>query len=450
MSVRTVVFLALALVGEVFAADVRVDFRREIGRIKPMHGTGQGPLRGWDDFRMFKYLKEAGIPFVRLHDVGGPFGKNVFVDIPNLFRDFDADENDPKNYDFAFTDLYVSNLVANGVEPYFRLGVTIENAAPRVKAYRLYPPKDSAKWARICEHVIRHYTEGWADGFRYKITYWEIWNEPDDFEGTRNQMWWGTWEQFIDLYVTAAKHLKKCFPHLQIGGYGSCLGTCEDPYAWASQKESHEDKQRRVRLFDELLQVCRREGAPMDFHSFHAYRPAGILTNSLRRIKEVLEKNGFGETKIHLTEWNVETGACGTARQAAAIASLLLTLQGLPVEIAHLYDARCDVGRYAPLFDPFTQRPRQAFYALKDFNVLYRLGTEVACSATGVQALAAKGAAGAAVLVVNYSRQTVPLVCDFGGREIAYCLITDEVRMDTYAELPTELPADSFLLVVLK
>ena len=49
------------------------------------------------------------------------------------------------------------------------------------------PPKDYAKWARICEHIITHYTEGWADGFNYKITYWEIWNEPENI-----QMWQGT------------------------------------------------------------------------------------------------------------------------------------------------------------------------------------------------------------------------------------------------------------------
>ena len=40
-------------------------------------------------------------------------------------------------------------------------------------------PKDFKKWAVICEHIIRHYTEGWADGFFYDMPYWEIWNEPD-------------------------------------------------------------------------------------------------------------------------------------------------------------------------------------------------------------------------------------------------------------------------------
>ena len=61
-----------------------------MGKIKPMHGVGQPPIQG-TDFSMFRYLNEAGIPFSRLHDVGGWFGGNLWVDIPNIFRDFNAD-----------------------------------------------------------------------------------------------------------------------------------------------------------------------------------------------------------------------------------------------------------------------------------------------------------------------------------------------------------------------
>ena len=193
-----------------------------LGPVKPVNGVGQPPFFGIGDFPMFRYLKEAGIPFSRLHDVGGMFGRNVFVDIPNVFRDFDADETDPANYDFAFTDLLLNALVENGVEPFYRLGVTIENYAT-IRRYRIDPPKDFAMWARICEHVIRHYTEGWADGFHHTITHWEIWNEPENFaEPELNQMWHGSFEEYCRLYEVASKHLKAAFPHLKIGGYGSC------------------------------------------------------------------------------------------------------------------------------------------------------------------------------------------------------------------------------------
>ena len=138
-----------------------VDFARVIRPMKPEHGIGQPPKRSLD-MSMFHYLKEAGIPYSRLHDVGGWHGQNMFVDIPNVFRDFDADENDPASYEFEFTDVLMKALVENGVEPVYRLGITIENFF-KIKRLRSFPPKDYAKWARICEHVIRHYTEGWAD-----------------------------------------------------------------------------------------------------------------------------------------------------------------------------------------------------------------------------------------------------------------------------------------------
>ena len=121
-------------------ANINVNFNKTVGLIKPMHAVGQPPFSGGFlsfDFSHIQYLKDANIPYSRLHDVGGAFGGNRFVDIPNIFRDFDADENDPESYDFAFTDVLLKALKEYGVEPYFRLGVTIENQA-HIKAYHIY------------------------------------------------------------------------------------------------------------------------------------------------------------------------------------------------------------------------------------------------------------------------------------------------------------------------
>ncbi len=108
------------------SAAVKVDFAQTVGPVRPIHGVGQPPMIGaLKNWSMMHYLKEAGIPYSRLHDVGGWLGGGLYVDIPNLFPDFDADENDPANYRFAFTDSLLKALEANGVEPFFRLGVTI-------------------------------------------------------------------------------------------------------------------------------------------------------------------------------------------------------------------------------------------------------------------------------------------------------------------------------------
>lgn len=48
---------------------------------------------------------------------------NRYVDIENIFRDFDADSENPDSYDFAFTDWLLEAIVKEGTEPFFRLGV---------------------------------------------------------------------------------------------------------------------------------------------------------------------------------------------------------------------------------------------------------------------------------------------------------------------------------------
>ena len=64
-----------------------------VGIVKPVNGVGQPPMVGsLKNWPMMHYLKEAGIPYSRLHDVGGRLGGGLFVDIPNLFPDFDADD----------------------------------------------------------------------------------------------------------------------------------------------------------------------------------------------------------------------------------------------------------------------------------------------------------------------------------------------------------------------
>ena len=73
--------------------EIRFDFDRELGRVREMHGVGGAPFTGVDA-SMMRYLKEAGVPYSRLHDIGGLYGGNVFVDIHNVFRDFDADPED--------------------------------------------------------------------------------------------------------------------------------------------------------------------------------------------------------------------------------------------------------------------------------------------------------------------------------------------------------------------
>ncbi len=366
---------------------VSVDFSNVIGKIKPMHGVGQPPRTGLDDL-WFHYLTEAGIPYSRLHDVGGWLGGGLYVDIPNLFRDFDADETDPASYDFAFTDKIVEGLMKAGCEPYFRLGVTIENAH-LVKSYRIFPPKDFAKWARICEYVVRHYKEGWANGYTYDITYWEIWNEPDDcYNNETAAMWKGTPEEYFELYSVTAKHLKSCFgDSIKVGGYGHC-----GLYEYAQDKDlnglDHEDTYVYdfvIGFMHGFLQYQQKTGAPIDFFSWHVYdrhpQTKGdftVIAKHADYVRRMLDRYGYKDTEHHLNEWNLWTKAQRRDEPIAAAKSLafMLLMQNTSTDVMCFYDAGLGYGDYRGLFNADSGYPYRNYYAFASFNSLYRLGSQ--------------------------------------------------------------------------
>ena len=400
-----------------------VDSAAAGGPIKPVNGVGQPPMVGaMNGWSMLHFLKEAGIPFSRLHDVGGRLGGGMFVDIPNLFPDFVADETDPANYRFAYTDSLLLALAENGVEPFFRLGVTIENWVQwGLPPLRAVPPPDFAKWARICEHVIRHYTEGWANGHRLEISHWEIWNEPDSrIAPVENEMWRGTFADYCRLYEVASKHLKAAFPHLKIGGYAGC------GVGMAFWKDYSERGEHHLKCFHEFLRFVCERGCPLDFLSFHSYSGVDELAQQIGYVREHLDKAGLAGVETCLDEWlpKPRHDKLGTAQQAAEIAAALLLFQNGPLDSAAIYDARCGLGDYSPLFNPLTYQPHKAYWAFVAFNELRKRGTAVKIRECGaprspsrhdegraVYAAAARDKGGSlALMLANPSGEEVPFM----------------------------------------
>jgi len=430
--------------------NIIVDFNKCIGKIKPMNGVGQPPFYKLN-FSMVDYLKDAHIPYSRLHDVGGPFGGNLYVDIPNIFRDFSADPNDPESYDFAFTDILIAELINRGIEPFFRLGVTIENNR-RIKAYRINPPEDYNKWALICEGIIRHYTENWANGFNYKITYWEIWNEPDNFEDpNENQMWTGTAEDFFRLYEVASKHLKSKFPHLKIGGYASCgfyaLTQSNNDFAACSPRYEY-----FIKFFDEFLEYIKQHNCPLDFFSWHSY--SGVKENIIWAdyARKKLDENGYHSTEHTLNEWNCHPGLKGTAKHAAFTCANMLALQNTSLDSAMFYDARCNVGMFSSLFNCMTDKPLPAYYSFVAFGELYIRGNQVYIGELpdNVYALAAKDRDGCLV-IANLNEEAIDIKLDItGANEESICkIITENAVWEDY-KFENTIPAESVVYINFK
>ena len=377
--------------------DISVDFNNITGRIKPMHAVNNGPYgsRGSANGWIFQTL---GIPYARNHDAAfsAAYGGEHAIDVVNIFRNFDADENDPASYDFILTDVTIKNAIDAGVTPYYRLGNKIEH---EVKKYGTNPPKDFAKWARICEHIIAHYTEGWDDGFRYDMPYWEIWNEPECRGGIVNDRlcWQGTDEEFFAFFAIAAKHLKNRFPHLKIGGAA---------VTWMGRDNAF------VRPF---LAYLKEHDVPLDFYSYHGYgADPHSFAEEEKYTREVLKEYGYENCETHLNEWNYNVGwyheamirsyrGIRTVKGAAFVAASMLTMQKSTLDLFMYYDARpgtlyngiFEAGTF-DLFPPFC-----SFYA---FNELYQLGNECesVCNDYDVYVGAAKKDGKAAVVLSYY------------------------------------------------
>jgi len=350
------------------APDIRIDLSRQMnGPMKRLHGVNNGPIGYGSLIDVSHHYEDMGVPFVRLHDPNWPHPREV--DMYAVFPDPGADPDDPRNYDFARTDDYVKSVLDTGARIVYRLGVSIEHT--KVKTYT-HPPADYDRWARVCVRIIDHYNEGWADGYRYGIEYWEVWNEPDV---PNELMWSGTSEQYFELYRVAATNIRTAHPGVKVGGPGSARAGEE--------------------LAGRFIEFCAGERLPLDFFSWHIYTDrVSKVTDLAVLVRELLDAHGFSSTESHLNEWNYLTGDFWTiwkkgheqerslvfGRQkgpegAAFAAGTLLALQDSPVDVANYYDGQPS-ALFCGLFDPYGV-PQKTFYAFKALRALCDAGPRV-------------------------------------------------------------------------
>lgn len=376
-------------------ADLRIDFDDVIGKIKPMHAVNNGPLKKRADQTRhnFDTYKAAGIPFARTHDSSfcADYGGEHTVDIHMIFPDFDADPYLPSSYDFTLTDEYLLRTMSAGTEIFYRLGSKIEH---EIKKYGTLPPNGFIKWAVVCEHVIRHFNEKWANGYRMGIKYFEIWNEPDldEDDSDNKRTWGGTKAQFFDFYEVVSVHLKKCFPDLKIGGPASAGNM-----VWT----------------DDFLSAMAARKAPLDFFSWHIYSsdPGAIFARAAE-VRGLLDKHGFKNTESILNEWNYIKGWSDEfidsvrtiigMKGAAFNADVMCRCQYANVDMLMYYDARPSV--FNGLFDYYTMQPLKGYYPFAMFSELYKLGHQVSCfhSDNLISAVAATDCKGSGAVMLSF------------------------------------------------
>lgn len=367
---------------------IKVDFSKSVGKVKPMHSVNNGPVYKFTaDQRItnIDHYRAAGIPYARTHDSSfySTYGGEHIVDVNMIFTDWTKDATDPSAYDFVLTDEYMRVIEAGGAKVYYRLGSKIEHWS---KKYNTLPPVDFQKWAVVCEHIIRHYTEGWADGFHMDIEYWEIWNEPDldPDDSKHKRCWGGTAAEFYEFYCVAHKHLKACFPHLKIGG-PACAGLNK---AW----------------LEGFFSKLNENGIVPDFFSWHVYgATVDKIQEIIRLARELLDSHGFERTESILNEWNYVRGwedeawiyslkAEKSLKGAAFIAATMCMAQYEKLDNLMFYDAR-PCGMNSLFSTDFVFERLKGYYPFYMFNQLYKLdqAVKIERESDDVWAVAAKG-----------------------------------------------------------
>ena len=427
----------------VLIAALTADFSTETGKMRPeLHSSGFGPTICSQTEQDLNDVKAMGFKFARTHDWALINPNERVCDYFHIFPLMHLDAKDPKNYVFGPTDYLLKRTREEaGLDVFFRLGTSIEHSGPKVHFNSLIP-EDPDKMAEIFAGTVRHYNRGWANGHKWNIRYWEIWNEPDGI----NNMWclpegdgvWSVWgdgtpEQFakdkkrqalfIELFVKTLKRLKSEFgDEIKVGGPALCSAT--------------------ENWFRPILKACKEAGVAPDFVSWHGYSDDPMqYVRDAARMRKVCDEFGFTKCELILNEWHyfgfkdynwTDMQRCSDPKvkariwtgprshngihSAAFTLTALANLQRSEMTQAYYYGCR-HTGSWG--FKDEHQAKYKVFYALKLFGDIVR-DYPVLCASTSegpITTLAMKTADGAkkALLVVDYGGKSRTISVDLKG-----------------------------------
>lgn len=383
---------------------IQVSLQNETApKVRPLHGVNLAApiVNAKISKQISDDLRPLHIPLTRLHDAPLDNPGMRLVDIPCVFPNPKADPDDPDSYYFEQTDDYIQNAHDYGTRIMYRLGVSIEHSK---KNYWTKPPADLDRWCKICQRIVEHYPQ---------IEYWEIGNECDE---EIQQLWEGTWRQFIDLYVKTARHIKSRSSHLKVGGPSM------------ARLNNHEGRYVR-----EFLAACRDEKAALDFFTWHQYsdKPRKIIAAPFE-VKSLLDEYGFPQTELHLSEWHYHPGwgsACTLERAkrvyeqmigidaATYLGAVLAGWQDTPITMGEYYTGSNPQG-YA-LFEPNGLRTA-GYYVMELFQRLTRHEhrLKLDCSDEDTFTLAAATGNRLSVLLCSFKTPQNDVILDVGERTI--------------------------------
>ena len=354
--------------------DIKIDFDKKCGRIKPVNCINGGPRSGGYNlpFDFSEEFSRMGVPFARTAGSAGEYGMNQYINIHCIFPDFDADENLEESYNFLPTDLYLASIRNTGAEIFYRLG---ESREPYSRKLFAKAPNDPEKWARICEHIIMHYNEGWANGFKLNIKYWEIWSAPESGECFASSPM-----EYYELYRITANYLRERFPKIKIGAYGA------RGFYSLNRLDATEEMKTYVPFMQKFFSYITAEStyAPLDFFTWSCYtsNPDEIVMHS-QYARAYLDGAGLRRTRSIICEYNTtDNGSTPPALREgypSEVGAALILAQKSYADM--MFYSTADINsRENGLFsydDHSSVHHYAAYNVMRSFAGLYKLGTVI-------------------------------------------------------------------------
>lgn len=291
-----ILFLLAALPFYCQAQQRQIDI--DIARIKgPLNKTfnmtvgagraNEGLRADWQQ-QLAEIKKDAGFRYIRMH--------GLLSDDMGVYR---IDSRGNELYNFQYIDALYDYLLSIGVKPFVELGFMPSAMASGDKTIfwwrgNVTPPRSYENWGKLVKTLTEHWTERYGAA-EVATWYFEVWNEPN-LDG----FWAGTQQDYFKLYAFAARAIKSVNPAYKVGGPATAGA------AW----------------IPELIEYCRRNGAPIDFVSTHTYgvkqgfldefgttgtvlsKDEDAISKDVLKSRAEIAASAMPNLELHYTEWS--------------------------------------------------------------------------------------------------------------------------------------------------
>ncbi len=186
-------------------------------------------------------------------------------------------------YDWTIVDRIFDTYLQAHAKPFVEIGFMPEALSAKPEPYRpnwipgaankdyaigwSYPPKDYPKWGELMYQWARHCAEKYGKE-EAESWYWEVWNEPDIF------YWYGTQEEYNELYDYAVAGVKRALPKARVGGPATTGPASEQAAGFLKAFLTHCAEGKNY--------ATGGTGAPLDFVSYHAKGSPQVVEGHVR------------------------------------------------------------------------------------------------------------------------------------------------------------------------